>query len=78
MPKEALFNSFSYEHPYFGSLYCKLSKSKRISEYDQEITQLDIADQPMTQYGRATTQYHSQDIRKTIKAKQPAIFSPSR
>ena len=45
-------------------------------ENDQEITQSQTADKPVGQCGRATQQ--SQDTRKTKKAKQPALSSPSR
>ena len=47
-----------------------------ISEYDQEIPQSQTADNPMAPLGRATQP--SRDTRKTNKAKQPALFSPSR
>ena len=48
---------------------------KKVSEYDQEILQLQSADKPVAPRGRATLQ--SRDTRKTNKAKQPAL-SPSR
>ena len=46
------------------------------SEYDQEIPQLQTADNPMAQRGRATQQ--SRDTSKTNQAKQPALSSSSR
>ena len=49
---------------------------KIVSEYDQEISQSQTADKPMTSCGRATHQ--SRDTRKTNKAKQPALSTPSR
>ena len=49
---------------------CKIQNS----EYDQEIPQSQTADIPMAPRGRATQQ--SRDIRKTNKAKQPALSSP--
>ena len=49
---------------------------KKVSEYNQEIPQSKTADKPVTSCGRATQQ--SRDTRKTNKAKQPALSSPSR
>ena len=49
---------------------------KLVSEYDQEIPQSQTADKPVAPLGRATHQ--SRDTRKTKKAKQPALSSPSR
>ena len=49
---------------------------KIVIEYDQEIQQSQTADSPMAPRGRATQP--SQDIRKTNKAKQPALSFPSR
>ena len=49
---------------------------KKVSEYDQEIPQLQTADNPMALRGRATQP--SRDTRKTNLAKQPALSSPSR
>ena len=49
---------------------------KIVSEHDQKIPQSQTAVKPMTPRGRATQQ--SQDTRKTNKAKQPALSSPSR
>ena len=46
------------------------------SEYDQKTPQSQTADKPMVPRGRATQQ--SRDTRKTNKAKQPALSSPSR
>ena len=45
------------------------------SEYDQEIPQSPIADQPTAPWGRATEHLQLQDIHKTIKEKQPALSS---
>ena len=50
--------------------------TKILSEYNQEIPQPQTADKPMALRGRATQQ--SRDTRKTNKAKQPALSSPSR
>ena len=47
---------------------------KKVSEYDQEITQSQTADKPMPSRGRATQQ--SRYTRKTNKAKQPALSLP--
>ena len=49
---------------------------KTVSEYDQEIPQSQTADNPMV--SRGTVAQPSQDTRKTNKAKQPALSSPSR
>ena len=46
------------------------------SEYDQKIPQSQTADNPKAPRGRATQP--SRDTRKTNKAKQPALSSPSR
>ena len=45
------------------------------SEYDQEIPQSQTADKAMASRGRATQP--SPDTRRTKKAKQPALSSPS-
>ena len=52
------------------------SLQKKVREYDQEIIQPQIADKPMAPRGGATQQ--SRDIRKTNRAKQPALSFPSR
>ena len=51
------------------------SISKIVSEYDQEIPQSQTADNPVAPRGRAAQP--SRDTRKTHKAKQPALSSPS-
>ena len=56
----------------------KAKSSLTVSEYDQEIPQSHTADQPTAPWGRATEHIQSQDIQKTIKAKQPALSSLSR
>ena len=48
----------------------------KTSEYYPEIPQSQTADKPVASWGRATQQ--SRDTRKTNKAKQPALSSPSR
>ena len=61
-----------------GTKYCIIKQwpnTKIVSEYDQEIIQSQIADKPVASLGRATQQ--SRDTRKTNKAKQPALSSPS-
>ena len=50
--------------------------SKKVSEYDQEIPHLQTADNPVASRGRAAQPLR--DTRKTNKAKQPALSSPSR
>ena len=50
--------------------------AKIVSVYDPEIPQSQTADKPVASWGRATQQ--SRDTRKTNKAKQPALSSPSR
>ena len=50
--------------------------TKIVSEYDQEISQLQTADNPKAPQGRATQS--SRDTRETYKAKQPALSSSSR
>ena len=50
--------------------------SKIVSEYDQEIPQSQTADNPVATRGRAARPLR--DTRKTKKAKQPALSSPSR
>ena len=47
-----------------------------VSEYDQEIPQLQTADKPMSPRGRATQQ--SLDTRKTNYTMQPVLSSPPR
>ena len=49
---------------------------KIVTEYDQEITPSQTADNPVAQRGRAAQQ--SRDTKKTNQAKQPALSSPSR
>ena len=49
---------------------------KIVSEYDQEIPQSQTADSPVAPRGRAAQP--SRDTRKTNKAKQTALSSPSR
>ena len=49
---------------------------KIVSEYDQEIPQSQTADNPVAPRGRAAQP--SRDTRKTNKAKQSALSSPSR
>ena len=49
---------------------------KIVIEYDQEIPQSQTADNPVAPRGRAAQP--SRDNRKTNKAKQPALSSPSR
>ena len=49
---------------------------KVVSEYDQEIQQSQTADNTVAPRGRAAQP--SQDTKKTIQAKQPALSSPSR
>ena len=50
--------------------------AKIVSEYDQEIPQSQTADNPVAPRGRAAQP--SRDTRKTNKAKQLALSSPSR
>ena len=50
--------------------------AKIVSEYDQEIPQSRTADNPMAPRGKAAQP--PGDTRKTNKAKQPALSSPSR
>ena len=52
--------------------------SKKASEYDLLIPKSHTTDQPMVLRGRAAEHRLSQDIRKTVKAKLPALSSPSR
>ena len=47
-----------------------------VSEYDQEIPQSQITDNPMAPRERAAQP--SRDTRKTKQAKQPALSSPLR
>ena len=49
--------------------------AKIVSEYDQEIPQSQTADNPVAPRGRAAQP--PRDTRKTNKAKQPALSSPS-
>ena len=56
--------------------HCTHAGSKKVSEYDEEIPQTQTADKPMASSGRATQQ--SRGTRKTNKAKQHALSSPSR
>ena len=60
------------ELPLFSlfNTYCKHNRlNAKLSEYNQEIPQLHNADHPTAQ---------QQDIRKTMKAKQPALSSSIR
>ena len=50
--------------------------TKIVSEYDQEIPQLQTPDYPVAPWGRAAQP--SRDTRKTNQAKQSALSSPSR
>ena len=50
--------------------------TKIVSEYDQETPQSQTADNPVAPRGRAAQP--SRDTRKTNKAKQPTLSSPSR
>ena len=50
--------------------------SKKSKGYDQEIQKSQTVDKPMAPRGKATKQ--SRNTRKTNKAKQPALSSPSR
>ena len=52
------------------------SETIKNSEYDQEVPQSQTAENPMAPRGRDTQQ--SRDTRKTYKAEQPALSSPSR
>ena len=56
----------------------KAKSSLTVSEYDQEIPHSHTAYQPTAPWGRATEHRQSQDIQKTIKAKQPSLSSLSR
>ena len=49
---------------------------KIVSEYDQEITQSQTADNPVAPWGKAAQP--SLDTKKTNQEKQPALSSPSR
>ena len=49
-----------------------LACSKRVSEYDQEIRQSQIADKPMAPRGRATQQ--SRDTRKQLSKATSSLF----
>ena len=60
----------------FPSLFLLSITSKIVSEYDQEIPQLQTSDNPMALRGRAAQP--SQDTRKTNYAKQQALSSSSR
>ena len=51
---------------------------KKASEYEQKIPKSHTTDQLLAPRGRSTECLLSQDIRKTVKAKQPALSSPSR
>ena len=66
------------KYPYnsFKGLQNPVLHSKIVSEYDQEIPHSQTADNPMAPRGRAAQP--SRDTRKTNKAKQPALSSPSR
>ena len=48
------------------------------SEYDQEIPQSHNPNQPTAPWGRFKEKLQLQDIRNTVKAKQPALSSSSR
>ena len=60
------------------SLRCLLMRTiaKIVGEYDQEIPQSQTAGNPVAPRGRAAQP--SQDTRKTILARQPALSSPLR
>ena len=64
--------------PYFYSLLQNDTDTLFVivSEYDQEIPQSQTADNPMASRGRAA--HPLRETRKTKKAKQPALSSPSR
>ena len=51
---------------------------KKASEYDQDIPQSHATDKATAPWGRAIEHWLSQDIKKTVKVKQPALSSPSR
>ena len=68
--------SFKTRNSYRISASCFESLSEIVSEYDQEIPQSQTADNPMAPGGRAAQP--PRDTRKTKKAKQPALSSPSR
>ena len=57
-------------------IFIDLSCHVKNSEYDQEIPQSQTADNPVAPRGRAAQP--SRDTRKTNKAKQSALSSPSR
>ena len=54
----------------------KLYTSEIVREYDQEIPQSQIADNPMA--SRGTAAQPSRDTKKTNQAKQPALSTASR
>ena len=58
------------------AMECAMKLSLKNSEYDQEITQSQTADNPVAPRGRAAQP--SRDTKKTNQAKQPALSSPSR
>ena len=57
------------------NLHCVHMTNKK-SKYDQAIAQSQTAVRPVEPQGRTTQQ--SQDTKKTNKAKQPTLSSPSR
>ena len=60
------------------NIFSGLAASQKVSENDQEIPQSHTADQSTAPRGRATEHIQQQDIRKTIKEKQPARSVSSR
>ena len=54
----------------------RIGFAKLVSEYDQKIPQSQTAAKPQATWGRVTQQ--SRETRKTNKAKQRALSSPSR
>ena len=75
---------FGNDDPYYGTYFDVIVTSyhrgnnliiiENLSEFDQEIPQSHIAGQTTAPRGRAKKQSH--DTRKTIIAKQPALFFP--
>ena len=60
---------------YILTRYCSRYLVNKASEFDQEITQTHIADQPKALWRRTTEQYQSVDTGKTNKLKQPDLYS---
>ena len=77
--KGTLTNQIAFlKNRYWNVLTLLKAKSNlKVSEYEHEIPQSHTADQPMAPWGRATEHIQSQDIQKTIKAKQPDFSSTS-